>query len=325
MPQDHAKLTSRGYTRIDELQEDLLDILAYDFKIDWWDSDYTLPQKRQMFRDNWPVHRILGTKAAVLTAISAIYPGTTLMEWFEYGGEPFHFKLKVDLTKGSYDPVKHQRVLDRVAFYKNLRSHLDSVDYISKIYAKAENSFSAIFDNFRVHVALLEPTVIRGVKLDGSKRLDGSWNLRAYTVGPKLEKLSLRLSIYEPTVARGMLLDGSNLLNGTHPLLAVEYGTHFKRLAFSGLAVDTGSIMSAAHRTLACGFSTSNETSATLDRTYFPVLDENGENRTIEKMFLMKDVKDITMTEATPALWGAVQWLVKKVEELEGKPNEHNA
>ena len=30
----------RIYTRIDELPEDLLDILAYDFKVDWWDVNY---------------------------------------------------------------------------------------------------------------------------------------------------------------------------------------------------------------------------------------------------------------------------------------------
>ena len=27
------------YTLIDELPEELLDILAYDFKVDWWDAD----------------------------------------------------------------------------------------------------------------------------------------------------------------------------------------------------------------------------------------------------------------------------------------------
>ena len=50
----------RIYARIDELPEDLLDILAYDFKVDWWDGDYTLAQKRQTLKDSWRVHRIDG-------------------------------------------------------------------------------------------------------------------------------------------------------------------------------------------------------------------------------------------------------------------------
>ena len=37
----------RIYARIDELDEQLLDILAYDYKIDWWDKGLTLAEKRR--------------------------------------------------------------------------------------------------------------------------------------------------------------------------------------------------------------------------------------------------------------------------------------
>ena len=62
-------------------------------------------------------------------AISAIYPDTQVSEWWEYGGKPYHFKLLIDATYEDVDPVRHQRVIDRVAFYKNLRSVLDEVEY----------------------------------------------------------------------------------------------------------------------------------------------------------------------------------------------------
>ena len=81
--------------------------------------------------------------------------------------------------------------------------------------------------------------------------------------------------------------------------------------------------------------------SVSISDQYFPVLDEHGEKtyedveetianedgttttstRKIEKMFLMEDVKDITMTEAIPTLWGAVQELMQKVERLERELN----
>lgn len=117
------------YSRIDDLSEELLDILAYDFKVDWWDGDYTLEEKRKTLKDSWRVHRMLGTKAAVETAISAIYPETQVREWFEYGGEPYHFRLLIDSTFEGIDPNKHQRVLNRVEYYKNLRSVLDEIEY----------------------------------------------------------------------------------------------------------------------------------------------------------------------------------------------------
>lgn len=104
------------YSQIDQLPNELLDILAYDFKVDWWDANYTLEEKRRTLKDSWNVHRRLGTKAAVVLAISAIYPDTQVSEWWEYGGKPYHFKLLIDATYEDVDPDRHQRVIDRVAF-----------------------------------------------------------------------------------------------------------------------------------------------------------------------------------------------------------------
>jgi len=92
------------YPRIDELPEELLDILAYDFKVDWWDPNYSLEEKRRVFKDSWYVHKHMGTKAAVETSIRAIYPGTKVLEWFEYGGEPYHFSWTSTLPTTASTP-----------------------------------------------------------------------------------------------------------------------------------------------------------------------------------------------------------------------------
>ena len=91
----------RIYTRIDELPEWLLDILARDFAVDWYDRSYTLEEKRKTIKDSFYVHRHRGTKAAVERAISAIYPNP------------------------------------KIICYKNLRSHLDSVIYYTETEPKA--------------------------------------------------------------------------------------------------------------------------------------------------------------------------------------------
>lgn len=119
----------RIYTAIDQLPEPLLDILARDFKVDWWDGNYTLEEKRKTLKESWHVHRTMGTKAAVLRAISAIYPDTKIMEWWEYGGQPYHFRLLIDSTYENIAPEKHRRVMERVDFYKPLRSTLDETEY----------------------------------------------------------------------------------------------------------------------------------------------------------------------------------------------------
>lgn len=120
----------RLYPDVMSLPEDLLDILAYDFAIDWWDPNYSLDEKRRIFKASWYVHKHLGTKAAVEQAISAIYPETRVEEWFEYGGQPYHFRLQINISDDDIDSDRMRRVLDRLYYYKNLRSHNDGMGRI---------------------------------------------------------------------------------------------------------------------------------------------------------------------------------------------------
>ena len=126
------------YAHIDELPEELLDILARDFKVDWYDFDYTMEQKRKTLKDSFLVHRHLGTKFAVTTALSAIYPINSIQEWYEYGGHPHAFRLTVDATDVPADAERRSRILTLVRFYKNLRSYLDRVEYIIRAEEDAE-------------------------------------------------------------------------------------------------------------------------------------------------------------------------------------------
>jgi len=119
------------YPDIDNLPEELLDILAYDFKVDWWDYSYTLREKIQTLKDSWIVHRRLGTRWAVKTAIAAIYPEVQINEWFEYGGKPYHFRMSIDDANRQITPERHIRLLQLTEYYKNLRSHLEIIEYHS--------------------------------------------------------------------------------------------------------------------------------------------------------------------------------------------------
>ena len=152
----------RIYPVIDRLDARLLDILAYDFKVDWWDADYSLEEKRRTLKDSWRVHKLLGTKAAVEMAISAIYPRTTVLEWWEYGGEPYHFRLDINITNDHIDSDKQRRVLERLNFYKNLRSHNDGVTYFVEAdpgIAKAASSVSGLKETIHVPIEILVPII----------------------------------------------------------------------------------------------------------------------------------------------------------------------
>ena len=123
---------ARIWQEIDRMPEDALDAMAYDLKVDWWNYDYTLEEKRTTLKGCFRVHQGIGTKGAVETAISGIYKNTKVEEWWEYGADPYNFRLLIDATYEDADPVKHQQILDRVAYYKNVRSHMDNVEYYAR-------------------------------------------------------------------------------------------------------------------------------------------------------------------------------------------------
>lgn len=114
------------YTRIDELPEDVLDILAHDFKIDWYDYDYPIAAKRNLIKTNYYVHRHLGTVGAVQEAVQAIYPNSAVEEWFDYSGSPYHFRLALESALPVI-PFSVEALLTAVYRYKSLRSHLDEI------------------------------------------------------------------------------------------------------------------------------------------------------------------------------------------------------
>lgn len=111
------------YARIDSLPEWLLDVLAKDLKVDWYDYECELEQKRRLIKDSFYVHRHMGTKGAIERAVSDVWPYTTIEEWFEYGGNPFYFRvlLSLDVT----GTVGFDRMHKMVNIFKPARAHLD--------------------------------------------------------------------------------------------------------------------------------------------------------------------------------------------------------
>lgn len=118
------------YNRIDSLPEEVLDILAYDFKVDWWDFSLTLEEKRETLKRSWYVHRHMATPAAVEAALTAVYADTVCIEWLQYGGEPYHYRLAMTIPAEDIQSTRHERVLQLVRYYRNLRSVLDNILYV---------------------------------------------------------------------------------------------------------------------------------------------------------------------------------------------------
>ena len=119
------------FPRIDELSEELLDVLAYDLHIDWYDYSYSIEQKRNVIKTSINVHRKLGTKYAVETALRAAYPDSKVVPWFENGGAPYSFEVILNISD-SGESVRFDEVGNIVNYYKSLRDNVSKTEFITK-------------------------------------------------------------------------------------------------------------------------------------------------------------------------------------------------
>ena len=121
------------YADIDSLTETWLDVLAYDLHVDWYDYDYPIEIKRKIIKNSIMVHQKLGTKYAVETVLQDVYRTAKVVEWFEYGGRPYTFKVTVNIGNGGLDEDTSREIVEKMQFYKNLRSHCDGISYILSV------------------------------------------------------------------------------------------------------------------------------------------------------------------------------------------------
>jgi phage tail P2-like protein len=113
------------YARIDELPEEILDILAWQFNIDWYDAKSSIEVKRQAVKDALVVSRIRGTPAAVQRVVEIYFGDGRVEEWFEYGGQPYHFRVVTNNPAATNEQAALLAMA--VNSVKNLRSRLESV------------------------------------------------------------------------------------------------------------------------------------------------------------------------------------------------------
>ena len=132
------------YSNLDSLQDtefghSIVDELAWQFHCDYYDKSADIQTKKNLVKQSIKIHRTKGTPQAVIDLLRTAFPSDTiLLEWFDYGGEPFHFKILTSAFEG-YDEEKFLQALNSV---KNARSYLEGgkVDIFKSIFHYALNN-----------------------------------------------------------------------------------------------------------------------------------------------------------------------------------------
>lgn len=110
---------------IDNAPEELLDLLAFEKHVDFYDKELSVQQKRELIKLSVGWHRKKGTRGAVEEVVSIVYPNAEVLEWFENNSNPYLFSVYINEP---YIQAKdHKRLLKLIAATKNKRSWLEYI------------------------------------------------------------------------------------------------------------------------------------------------------------------------------------------------------
>ena len=109
----------------------LLPLLAEQFHIlgdEGWNFAQTEQEKRNLLKSAIDIHRYKGTKYALKKVLETLNMSGDIREWFEYGGEPFHFKVLLNIFDRGLSDELEQQLLRLINKFKNKRSVLEAIE-----------------------------------------------------------------------------------------------------------------------------------------------------------------------------------------------------
>ena len=121
------------YAVIDSAPENVLDLLALDLDTQYYNDSLDIGTKRNLVKNALIWHATAGTPSAVDELVAVVFGTGKVSEWFEYGDEPYYFKIATDASLTEELSGRLELMISRA---KNTRSHLRGIE----IARKAENT-----------------------------------------------------------------------------------------------------------------------------------------------------------------------------------------
>ncbi len=106
----------------------ILPWLAWALSVDDWSDSWSEQVRRNVIKASVEVHRKKGTIGALKKALQAFnYENVKVEEWFEYGADPYFFRVFFDVREPGFDVNVLPQVQKVIESTKNARSHLESL------------------------------------------------------------------------------------------------------------------------------------------------------------------------------------------------------
>lgn len=127
---DNLDLSAMLVYLVDVVPVQVLPYLADQFHVtglEGWRFARTVQERRNLIKRAVELHRFKGTGWAIEQVLVTLGLEGRVQEWFEYGGEPYHFRVDVDLADRGIDDATYEALNALILEYKNKRSRLEAL------------------------------------------------------------------------------------------------------------------------------------------------------------------------------------------------------
>lgn len=166
------------YAGIDILPEQIVDLLAVEFRAQYYDTSLPVTEKRKAVKKALLWHCRAGTVSAVRELTDLVWRSESaqVQEWFEYGAAPYLFRVLLE-TEMQIEEDKINDFLAALWKVKNTRSHLEAIAFKRKINqtiyvgAAIRNSGHIIITDIWSDKYGMQKEVYHGAAISGLQRI----------------------------------------------------------------------------------------------------------------------------------------------------------
>lgn len=110
------------------LSDELLDLLAWQLHVEGYDLAQDRQAKVQVIQESLYLHRKKGTPWSLRRALELLMQrDVQIPEWFTYGGDPYYFRVRFDVSLLGFFPEQWRPLLNAIYEWKNVRSWLEGI------------------------------------------------------------------------------------------------------------------------------------------------------------------------------------------------------
>ena len=151
------------YSRIDDLGEEELTDLAWQFNLDWyegWSLATNIEEKRELVKNAIVLKWHKGTRWSIERIAEILDMPLEVIEWWEYNElgttlEPYEFEIHVDAAKRGVSKTFYTELENLVQNLKNVRSHMRRIQAILAIKQKVfVGACKSVVDFVRIYPEL---------------------------------------------------------------------------------------------------------------------------------------------------------------------------